>query len=136
MLTQTLAHVGSRNPNQGASIDPLKVKATSVVGHLEAPKVVHDSEPTKLYVENWHDLIVDKHTVRVESEKGWFVLFMIQRSDESKALEPIWKELHESINHAAHIGTMDCARTKVNLVCKDYKITKFPTLMFFPTDND
>ena len=136
MLSQSLAHVGSRNPNQGASIDPLKVKATSVVGHLEPPKVVHHSEPTKLYPENWHDLIVDKHTVRVESEKGWFVMFMTQRCDECKKLEPVWQELHSTINHAAHIGTMDCQRTKVNQVCKDYKITKFPTLKFFPTNSD
>ena len=31
---------------------------------------------------------------------------------------------------------MDCQRTKVNQVCKDYKITKFPTLKFFPTNSD
>ena len=58
----------------------MKVKATSVVGHLEPPKEVHEDEPTTLYPENWHDLIVDKDKNQISSsnsENDWFVYFMI-----------------------------------------------------------
>ena len=51
-------------------------------------------KPVELFEENFYQLVVDKTTDRVSSEKPWFIKFFAPWCGHCKRLAPTWEELY------------------------------------------
>ena len=89
-------------------------------------------KPVELFEENFYQLVVDKTTDRVSSEKPWFIKFFAPWCGHCKRLAPTWEELYNKNRGKLNVGTVDCTSDLGRPLCNHYEVRGYPTLLYFP----
>ena len=88
--------------------------------------------PFELNEQNFYELVVDKATDTVSSEKPWFIKFFAPWCGHCKRLAPVWDELHQKNKGELNVGKVDCTGDLARPLCTHYEVKGYPTLLFFP----
>ena len=88
--------------------------------------------PKELNEENFYQLVVDKTTDQVSSDKPWFIKFFAPWCGHCKRLAPTWEELSTKNGSKLNVGTVDCTSDLGRPLCNHYEVRGYPTLLYFP----
>ena len=89
-----------------------------------------NASPLMLTVPQFDRLVVDKDTGKVHPGKPWFIKFFAPWCGHCKKLTPTWQELHEKYGNEVNIAKVDCTSEDSQLLCAQFGIRGYPTLMF------
>ena len=73
-------------------------------------------QPTMLDTTNFYELVVDKSTNKLHSDKPWFIKFYAPWCGHCKHLAPIWAELYES-HSDINFAKVDCTDNLAKDLC-------------------
>lgn len=94
----------------------------------------NESSPTTvLDTSNFYSLVVDTQSNKVFGTKPWFVKFYAPWCGHCKNLAPTWDELYLN-QKDVNFAKVDCTTDTGKPLCQEYEVKGFPTLLFFPTD--
>ena len=79
-----------------------------------------DAKPVELTEANFYDLVVDKNTNTIPSDKGWFVNFYNKNCGHCRSFMPTWTELAGQVNGEIEVGQVSCMTPEASAICKEY----------------
>ena len=62
----------------------------------------------------------------------WFVKFYAPWCPHCQRLEPIWDAFYHKNKSKINVASVDCTSSYGSLVCKEYEVKGYPTLLYFP----
>ena len=67
-----------------------------------------NQEPPSLTVETFDQLVINKETNQLHTEKPWFVKFFAPWCGHCKRLAPTWDEFHQKHQSEVNVAKVDC----------------------------
>lgn len=89
-----------------------------------------NQEPTMLTVFDYDKLVVDETKGKVKQGNPWFIKFYAPWCGHCQKLAPTWKQLYQEHGHSLNVATVDCTDEDSKLLCSQFEIRGFPTLIF------
>jgi len=78
--------------------------------------------------------VAERETGKVISKKPWFVKFFAPWCGHCNHMEPAWREFLDKNEKSVNVASVDCTSEYGSLLCQEYGISGYPTLLFFPAE--
>ena len=76
--------------------------------------------PIELDEVSFYDLVVERNTKTVWTDKGWFINFYNKNCGHCRQFMPTWEELAKQVAGEIYVGQVSCKTPEAAPICKEF----------------